>query len=680
MSIHDLGIQCHTDNIKDWVLGSDQHGHSTAWLAIDGAPGHPSWLTTVSPTDGSIGRSLPIAGMTGPKAVTQSGDRTIYIGGYHRGALFRHRPGTEVVEDLGLPYADTEFIFGLLPGPGATVYGGTWPTGAAFRWSPDEGFTPIGPAPIRPGHQWLRCVARDDSTGALLFGSGTPAGWTLYDPRLGEHRPIELPWPREQTFGYTVQARSGTAVLVDIDTAWVVRLRREARTVQVHPWYRIDDVQPVQPAIIDPAAGEVVLWRDGRLIRCTARGQTPLTTSRSTPAALCHRSATDDLIWPSNRSISVLPLRRGPSTVHDSRAEAEPRVTPIIGRLPKSPQATSALTIGPDHRVYSGGFLNGGLGVHDPATGEHTELGPIGQPEVIGSWGDDLVVGSYPGAWVQLIAQNALAPDRFTISDRLSFHDDGQDRPYAFTAVNDETAYAGFMADYGHLDGGLVRLQRRSRAAPGDRLRAGPVVIPAGARSVIGLCTAAGTGSEPTVFGTTKIDGGMGIAPTERQAVLFALDPTTDRIRTWTPPVHPCRALYGPVALAGRIWVIAEDRLLGLTVDSGIWEEIPGWPRDSCWPATEERAVTDSGRLRSRSVDPVEDRQFHAHQAMLRIGPRGTLLAGLAGIGLVETDLTARTTRLLWSGEARHLTVADDGATYFVDATSLSLNRLTRPN
>lgn len=648
VAISDLGTQCHTSNVSAWTLGWGDDGSAVAWLALGGARSHPSWLVGVDPDTGRLVEQVPIHDMTGPKSVVQAPDGTVFVGGYHQGALFAYTPGDYETTNLGLPFSQTEFILSLLADDSG-IYGGTWPNGAAFRWTAESGFSAFGSYPIREGHQWLRCLARDDRTGGFILGSGTPGAWTLYDPDATIETPLELPVRRRQTFAYAVTARSGVALLIGGDTAWVVNLARESGQLTADLWYQIEDVQPIGGVITDAAKGQVALWQDGTIISCLPNGKTELESARPARAAvrLNYAPEKQSLLYASPESITAISVQQpGRQTIVE-----------FDQSLPQSPQTTSALTVGADGRIYSGGFLSGGLGIYDPRTGSHSEAGPISQPEVIAAWGDDLLVGSYPGARLQLLTQQDLGEHPLSINDTLSFHDQGQDRPYAFAALNDDVAYVGFMADYGSLDGGIVRVARHGDAPPGHRLSASKVFLPAGARSVIGLCTMRVDGNaETSVFGTTKIDGGMGISPTEERAVLFALSPKSGQITTWHPPAENCRAIFSPVPFDGRIWMIVEDELMWFDPAHGRWEGFP------------VQALQHAQRQ--------SDHRFHAHEAMLRRHPSGTLLMCLADSGVAELNPRTGNNQLLWDGPARHLSVTEMGDVYFVDATNLSLIQL----
>lgn len=641
--VQQLGSPCWTTAVKDAVLGT-RAGKPVIWLVAEGSAIDPSWLVAVDVATARVEECLAIDKMTGPKAVCQTDDGIVYVGGYHSGALFRYRPGTGTVDDLGLPFPTTEFLFALHPGarPGE-VLGGTWPEGAAFRWTEEDGFAALGPVPIQPEAQWLRCIATDPLTGAVILGSGTPQGWTVIGSRGGRLTLSDT----EQTFGYQAIARDGIAVLVGTDDAQVVRLTDEPAVTEL---YRIADTAPQRPVLPRQAEtdGRVILWHsDKSLCLHSPSGCRALDSQGATPASLMALDQ-ETVIFAGADGITRVPS-------DGSRASFLPYSSP----LPSTRQSVSAMAVGTDDRIYAGGFLNGGVGRFDPATKETTRLTSIGQPEVIGRWGDDLLIGAYPGAKVRLVAAEDLASDRLHAADgtadEISFHGQGQDRPYAFAAVDDRLAYCGFMADYGRLPGGLVRLHRDPSASRGHRLQADRVTSPVGDRSVIGLYRTPDEldGGVRVLWATTMVYGGMGIAPTEDQAILLRIDTDAEDLTLPLSPPVPARALYGGGFARGKFWMLADTRLFGIDVRDRSWTEvllgsgIPSWGQP--------------GR--------------HAHQASVRVLDEDRLIVTLADVGIIMVDFHGPTSTVIWAGQARHPVLLRNDL-YFVNAASLELCRI----
>ena len=63
--------------------------------------------------------------------------------------------------------------------------------------------------------------------------------------------------------------------------------------------------------------------------------------------------------------------------------------------IPGQPNEIRSLTLGPDGKIYSGGYL-GGAGAYNPITGEIEGFAGISQPEAITKLGRKVYFGVYP--------------------------------------------------------------------------------------------------------------------------------------------------------------------------------------------------------------------------------------------------------------------------------------------
>ena len=102
-----------------------------------------------------------------------------------------------------------------------------------------------------------------------------------------------------------------------------------------------------------------------------------------------------------------------------------------------------------------GGYLSGGVGVYDPATGESKELEGIEQPEGMAYVGDTMFFGVYPRA--RLYKQDLN--EKWDPELIKTLEDEGQDRPFAMLGAEDvQKLYFGTVPSYGLLGGAFVFL------------------------------------------------------------------------------------------------------------------------------------------------------------------------------------------------------------------------------
>src|SRR5439155_10547717 len=60
---------------------------------------------------------------------------------------------------------------------------------------------------------------------------------------------------------------------------------------------------------------------------------------------------------------------------------SDEKVTGVQTKSPRESTPIQSIRRGPDGRIYCGGYLVGGLGAYDPATGKHEQYNPISQAE-----------------------------------------------------------------------------------------------------------------------------------------------------------------------------------------------------------------------------------------------------------------------------------------------------------
>lgn len=195
------------------------------------------------------------------------------------------------------------------------------------------------------------------------------------------------------------------------------------------------------------------------------------------------------------------------------RADADP--TPFLIR---------SMATGPDGNVYVGGYASPpGIARADAESGE-TELLPLsGQPEGMVAHENYLVVGTYPGGWLNTYDTTRGWEPGTNPAPRVAIGH-GQDRPVAFASADDVVA-VGSVPDYGQLGGALTLFDPATQ-----EMSVLEEVVED--QTVISLAYRDGL-----IYGGTGIWGGLGVDPTTAEGKLFVLDPTTGEVVFETVPV-----------------------------------------------------------------------------------------------------------------------------------------------
>ena len=207
-----------------------------------------------------------------------------------------------------------------------------------------------------------------------------------------------------------------------------------------------------------------------------------------------------------------------------------------------------------DGKIYVGGYMGHGVAAVNPDTGarwhspydEHV----VNQVEgMIEFNGQRSYIGSY--GYADIISMNSPKknrPDGYVRLDRLSskYH---QSRPFGW-AVNSRNVFFGTVPDYGLAGGVLGMIDPRTNKIAWVLDGRGTGFVKA--HSIIGL-----TADEHYVYGTSSVRNGYGLPDTKGPAKVFKLEIATKR-KIWEyTPVATAGALYAPKLIAG--WLLVAD-------------------------------------------------------------------------------------------------------------------------
>lgn len=478
-------------------------------------------------------------------------------------------------------------LYELLVDPDGAVWGGTFPTGTVFRYSPASrearAFTQFA-----SDSDYVRRLSMD-ARGRMWIGTGAlnPRIFTFH--RTTPESRVEIPIPEPLDSGFITAIRAGaTKVRVTTDGHPDVfeldsKVRTWDRSFREHGWVRT----PSSELLEDDT---YYMAQDGELFAHGASGRRHVTSiSDSTPRAVHLRDSELLISQGADDGAELALIPRSPSGSRRARTVLlEP------GRF-----RVQSILAPADGTLYAGGFMGSGIVGIDPDTGDRWQspgtVDVIDQVEsMIGVEPDHLYLGTY--SWADIISCDLSDRDSGSSYTRIARYSEeyDQSRPYGL-ASNSTSLFVGTVPDYGRSGGVLARIDRASNSTSwvmhgeGDGFIAG--------HSIIGLVA-----SENFVYGTTSVRNGSGARDTEGPACVFKLDIATRRVLWRTPPVPDTGALYSPHLVAG--WLVIAD-LEGLAiVDPRDGELVarhelgpvanssqrPGW-------ASADLAVVDGGRF-----------------------------------------------------------------------------------
>lgn len=403
-------------------FGTTADGRQLAYLPLSGVPGT---LAVVDAVTAEPVSTVEMPGSEGSWGVTTTADGAAYIASYPNGRLYRYRPETNQIEDLGKPIQSESFVWTLDSDDAGRIYGGTYPNGAVFQYDPATGaYRNYGP--ILPGSSYARDVSVHK--GKIYVGLGTVGGHIVeIDAESGARREIPLPEKfRGESMVYDLDVRGDLifARLADSSTLVVYDLR-------TNTW--LNDLGPVKGLVTsEPGrAGEVFyLSSANHLMAFNLARRTVRDTGHTIGFG------TRDFGWVELNQRNypgqtlVMADFAGHLSYYNPITGANKRVS-VVAEGVAVP--LRSIGLGPDSKVYASGYQSGGLAAYDPATNALTRFpaGTVGQVEGFAATSDRLYLGSYPGS--KLLSFDPTQPFSYGTNPAIfgDLQPIGQDRPVA---------------------------------------------------------------------------------------------------------------------------------------------------------------------------------------------------------------------------------------------------------
>ena len=472
----------------------------------------------------------------------------------------------------------------------------------------------------------MRSVAYDRATGKIYVGVGSHAHLIELDPKTGEKKDILPAKYSRFEFCYTVNIVGGKLFALPTNPPEAIVM--DPRTHEVEA--SLPGVQPQQ--VLSPKSpldDKIYFNSDGKL------AWYDLKTRKVGMSALDETVSILGMTWIDGGRLAIFgrPGRLiifdpADGTHKDIELDFPPEATPI-----------QSICLGPDGRIYSGGYLSGGLAAYDPGSGGiHEQLGSISQAEGMSVLGSRLYMGNYPHArltWFDTSRPwNAKQdnPHQFDHLDRVE-----QDRPIGVLGVKSlDKVFYGTVPDYGKLGGVLAVVD-----GPSDKVDVYRDVIPK--QSIVTLAYA-----KHLLVGGTAVAGGLGIVPQASEAKLFLWDPAQNKVVYETAPVAGATVLSGfIVGPDGNVWGTGDGTLFAFDVAA--------------------RKVLFTKKL--FDVDP-KSRHAGWRDAMLALHPSGQIY-GTCSEHLFRVNPATREMTVLRSTDAVLIAIDRAGRVYFRDVTHL---------
>ena len=631
-----LGPQITSATVQGSAFTTDPSGRD---IVLTVMRGKPAKMLMFDARTGQFIRSMPMEGAEGAWNACTASDGSVYAGADANGHVYRYVPGEDSVRDLGQVAEGQTFAFDVAPGADGEVFIGTYPGCLVLRYHPDDGFRDVGKGAVAPGENYARTVAYNPSNGKVYVGIGAHARLIELDPKTGEKRDLLPAKYKDQTFAYNVDFTGGRVFCSITDANELIVLDPATGELKAS----VKDIpaqQPISPPM--PGGGKSVYFRAGSdLVRLDLESNTtePVFGLSANFVLGFTWMQFDGADFPGHTLVAMTRhkrlLRHNPQTGKTDYVD--------LTDVPSEPTPIQSIFRGPDGRIYTGGYLTGGVGAYDPKADKSEQLGGLSQSEDMTSIGNTIYFGVYPKARLN---KHELGkkwdarrgnPREFAV-----LHEHGQDRPVAMLGVEElgeaGKLFVGTVPGYGLLGGALTVYDVKS-----EKLDVHRNVVPD--QAVVSLVRDKATN---LIVGGTSISGGLGIGPKAQEAVLFGWDDATGAKVFEVAPVsgaHIISALMtGP---DGHVWGVADGTLFVFDVA--------------------KREVVSRHELL-----PVKyEADQHAWRgAFLETAPDGTIYGTLRG-KLFRLDPKTKQMTVLLDRGAEQVAIDDAGRVYYKDGVDL---------
>lgn len=619
----DLGSPINSVAIYDGAYGKED-GRDVLYTTSSGSPARFQVVDLVSR---QVLRAFTLPGTDSSWTHLTAPDGTVYIGG--NGKLYRYLPATKQVEELGGVPGET-VLYSLSIDEQGRIYAGTYPNGKVVSFNPaTRQFTDYGV--MAEGQKYVRSTAYHN--GYLYAGIGATGSIVRLNVATGEKQPVPLPNIPVVTdsTGFVFQMEvAGHYLVAGLYNASSVLLFYDLDTNQWSSSYHLNN-KGIHLAYGQPGSNKVYFVQNSHLM------EVDLTSLAATDTGVTIGTVLRGTAWvsipgdPELPGLSLATVTFGGGVTY---MNLETKITKSIEYpVQGNPIPIQALEKGPDGKLYMSGYPGGKGARFNPSTGS-TESFALGQAEGMGSFGNKLYFGIYPGAHIQEL--DPAQPFAANTNPKEIFSIPEQDRPFVITSAENKL-WIGTIPEYGHLGGSLTMYDPVNGGAP----TVYPNVV--NNQSIVGIAVRNGK-----LYGSTSIHGGLGIDPVETEAKIFTWDIATGTKVKEVTPVIPGAAkptmisglTFGP---DGLLWGAADGTIFAMNPDT----------LEVVKSKTVYAGVSNYGRWR-----PV----------YIRLGQDGLLYTTLySKLTVIDPD----TLTSFELADTTLMTLGDDGNIYYSYGTSL---------
>ncbi len=507
-----IGSPIQTVSLNDSAIG-EFDGRSVAYTT---ASAENAMFNVIDVTAEKLIAAHPMPGVVQAWRHIIAPDGTVYIGaftGAGTGELWSYDPAKDLLRKRAVMPGETKSVWSLAVDDRGRVYVGNYPSGSVVRFDPsDDSLRDYGR--IVPGQDYVRSLAYVDGT--VYAGIGSRGSVVALDPETGERTTIsdELPAllgvaPEDMPFAYSMGVADRTLVVQFYDP--LMRLA----------FYDLDTRTWRQKTIGKNVAGDVGAFnfgqlpvRDGRIYvpvnrRLIEVDLATLDVRDVAPFGTSLRGAgwvhVDDPAQP--KTVLATIQSGGQVTVFDVDAGA---VTAYPTVMAGQPGPLHTIEFAADGALLMSGYPGGTGARFDPASGQRTSF-TLEQLEAMATTSQGVTYGGvYPGGKIVRLSTTAAGT---TVAPAFELGEK-QDRPYAMRE-HDGRLLIGSIPDYGTLGGALTVIDLASGVKTVLR-----DIVPA--QSVVGVAQ-----KGDVIYGSTTIQGGLGVVPTADEAKLFTVDAKT---------------------------------------------------------------------------------------------------------------------------------------------------------
>ncbi|TZF81432.1 hypothetical protein FW774_17870 [Pedobacter sp. BS3] len=538
IKLTNLGPQVKDAVIQGSIFAKDDSGKKLVYTVVRGVPAH---LLGFDTNDYKLVVDLPVNKTDGSWDLTVSSDGWLYLAGGYGGYLYKHKPGSDKIENVGRALGTESYLWDLTPGKNGEIFGASYPSCRVFRYHPKDGFSDVGKGPLVQGENYVRSLVYHKASDKIYAGIGSHAHLIELDVKTGIKRDILPEEYKRNEFVYNMglvnNLKGGDCIFFTVENV----KKSLIYNLSTRNFTSMPDNMYVKTVTKAPQKQQIYYSGGAKLYSYNlsdATGQ----PREIMPIGSNALAAT----WDSENVLVLL-------NTYGNLIKFDPKTgqkTMVRLNIPAQPIGINVTATGPDGRIWTGGYLAGSNAAYDPATGKTEVYRGLAQSESINRLGKNLYFGIYPHG--RFYVYNTEKPWDIEKGNPYKIGQvQGQDRPFAALGIPDlNKVFWGTVPNYGKNGGVLVEYDIKSKQLNSYK------DIVAG-QSVITLVYA-----NKLVIGGTSVWGGLGILPEALEAKLFIWNPLTNTKETELIPVPGAKAITclinGP---DGNIWGIAAGTL-----------------------------------------------------------------------------------------------------------------------